>query len=166
MFEISKINRTTFTATASKWLAGAAYTSARDLATAHGGEIATTADNKFIATFSTKKSAKAFVDAWTDAYTSACEARMSEPAKKHGTVFISSTDSDDYATAEPVSAPAPKGKGARKGKGNGKAVDFSKVKGADKHARNRAAHALIVGAGIVSGSEEYNALWKQWQMAR
>ena len=137
----SIMNRSKNTVTASIWLVGAAYTSARDLATAKQGEIGTTADKRFTAKFDSVATAKAFASEWERGYTQA------------------------HAEA-PASKPASAGKGTRKGKGNGKAVDFSKVKGSTKSERNKAAHALIIGAGIVSGSEEYNSLWKEWQTVR
>lgn len=167
MFEMSKMTRKGKTVTANKWLAFPAYVSARDLATERGGEIGTTAEKCFTAKFDSVATAKAFVDAWTSEYERACEERLHTPSKSD--VWYSKSILEDWAgysfVDAPAPAPAPKKPRSTK-KGNGKAVDFSKVKGADKHARNRAAHALIIGAGIVSGSEEYNSLWKEWQMAR
>lgn len=135
------MNRTKTTVTANKWLVGTAYATATTLATAHQGTIGKTAENRFTAEFPTAKSAQAFVTEWEKGYQA------------------------NTKTAEPPK-PATAGKGARKGKGNGKAVDFSKVKGTTKSDRNKAAHALIVGMGIESGSAEYNALWKKWQSVR
>lgn len=160
----AKMSRRNATVTANKYLPYPAYVSARDLASAHDGTIATTADNRFTAKFPTATHAKAFVQAWTTAYEQACDERMKMPSKSFGTVFIPSVDMDDYATSAPVSAPAPKR--TRKAKGNGKAVDFGKVKGATKSERNKAAHALIVGKGVKSGSDEYKALWNEWVSVR
>lgn len=163
----AKMNRTRTTVTANKYLAYPAYVSARDLATAHDGTIGTTADKLFTAKFPTATHAKAFVTAWTDAYEKACDERMKAPAKGYGSVFIPKVDLDDYATSPcVVPAPAPAPKRTRKGKGNGKAVDFGKVVGKTKSERNKSAHALIVGTGVVSGSEEYKALWNEWTSVR
>ena len=148
MFEISKNSNRTYTAKATQWLPYRAFESAHELASARTEIVGTVGfgkDKRFFATFSKKKDAEAFVSAFDSAYEQACAERASKPADKP--------------------APAPKKPRSTK-KGNGKAVDFSKVKGADKHARNRAAHALIIGAGIESGSAEYNDLWKEWQSVR
>lgn len=171
MLEMSKMTRKGKTVTANKWLAFPAYVSARDLATERGGEIGTTAAKCFTAKFDSVATAKAFVSAWTSEYERACEARLLEPASKNSNVWYSKSILEDWAGSTPVDAPAPAPapapeKPARKGKGNGKAVDFSKIKGNTKSDRNKAAHAYIVGMGIASGSEEYNALWKQWQSVR
>lgn len=139
------LNRERATLTANKRLPYPAYVSARDIALAHEGTIGETADGLFTATFSKVANAKACQKAWTDAY----EQARSERAQ----------------ATEPAPAPAPKKPRSTK-KGNGKAVDFSKVKGATKSDRNKAAHALIMSMGVESGSKEYNALWKQWQSVR
>ena len=134
------MNRSKSTVTANKWLVGTAYATAVALTTAHQGTIGKTAENRFTAEFPTAKDAQAFVTAWEKGYQA------------------------NTKTAEP-SKPATAGKGARS-KGNAKTVDFTKVKGNTKSDRNKAAHALIVGMGIESGSAEYNAMWKQWQSVR
>ena len=162
----AKMNRKATTVTANKYLAYPAYVSARDLATAHDGTIGTTADKRFTAKFPSVEHAKAFAQAWTDAYEKACDERMKMPSKSLGTVFIPSVDMDDYATSAPVDAPAPAPKRTRKAKGNAKGIDFTKVKGDTKSARNKAAHALIVSTGIKSGSDEYKALWNEWTSVR
>lgn len=165
------MNRTRTTVTANKYLAYPAYVSARDLATAHDGTIGTTADKLFTAKFPTVTHAKAFVTAWTDAYEKACDERMKAPAKGYGSVFIPKVDLDDYATSPcevptpaPVTALAPAPKRTRKGKG--KAFDFTKVQGKTKSERNKSAHALIVGTGVKSGSDEYKAIWNEWTSVR
>ena len=159
----SKMNRKSTTVTANKYLAYPAYVSARDLARAHDGVIATTADNRFTAKFPTVEHAKAFAQAWTDEYKRACEERLRQPVQ---TTYASAVwhDDDLDCTPAPVTAPAPKR--TRKAKGNGKAVDFSKVKGATKSERNKSAHALIVGTGVKSGSDESKALWDKWTSVR
>ena len=167
MLEMSKMTRKGKTVTANKWLAFPAYVSARDLATERNGEIGTTADKRFTAKFDSVATAKAFVNAWTSEYERACEERLHEPASKNSNVWYSKSILEDWATSTPVDAPAPAPKKpARKAKGNGKAVDFSKVTGKTKSERNKSAHALIVSTGVKSGSEEYNSLWKQWQSVR
>lgn len=150
MFEISKNSNGTYTAKATQWLPYRAFESAHKLASARTeivGEVGFGKDKRFFATFDTKKDAAAFVREWKRAYKQACK----EKAQTQAT--------------EQAPAPAPKKPRSTK-KGNGKAVDFSKVKGATKSDRNKAAHALIVGMGIESGSKEYNAMWKQWQSVR
>lgn len=169
MFEMSKMTRKGKTVTANKWLSYPAYVSARDLATKANAQIGTTAEKCFTAKFDSVATAKAFVDAWTSEYERACEARLSEPASKNSNVWYSKSILEDWAGSTPVDAPAPAPapkKPRSTKKGNGKAVDFSKIKGTSKSDRNKAAHAYIVGMGIASGSEEYNALWKQWQSVR
>ena len=168
----AKMNRKNTTVTANKYLVYPAYVSARELASAHDGTIDTTADNRFTAKFPTVEHAKAFVQAWTTAYENAREERIAyaqAQSKKYGSVFIPKVTIDDYATSpcivdEPTPAPAPKR--TRKAKGNGKAVDFTKIKGNTKSERNKAAHALIVSTGVKSGSDEYKALWDKWTSVR
>lgn len=54
---------------------------------------------------------------------------------------------------------------ARKsGKGNG--VDFSKVEGKTKSARNKSAHKIILAMGAKVGTEEYKSLWEEWTKVR
>lgn len=155
MFEIINNSNGTYTAKATQWLPYRAFESAHKLAsdrTKIVGEVGFGKDKRFFATFDTKKDAAAFVREWKRAYKQACkEKAQAEKAQAQAT--------------EQAPAPAPK-KPRSTQKGNGKAVDFSKVNGADKHARNRAAHALIIRAGIESGSAEYNGLWREWQGVR
>lgn len=138
----------------SEWLTPAAYKRAVQLTYAHNGDIfCNPHPRQFQAKFLSIKDAKAMVEEWQAdyerahaAYVARQEAERAETLRKLG------------------EAEKPKTKTPKTSKKSG--IDFSKVKGATKSERNKAAHALIVGMGIKSGSEEYATLWKKWQSVR
>jgi hypothetical protein len=51
-----------------------------------------------------------------------------------------------------------------KAKGNG--IDFGKVVGKTKSARNKSAHKLILAMGAKVGTDEYKSLWEEWTKVR
>ena len=134
-----EITRTKKTATAT-YLPYQAYKSALALADMLDGKIGTTAEGFFKADFPTVTKAKAFVEAWTNAYESAHNERNAQKPK----------------ASKPT---ATKGKKAPR-KAKGEAFDFSKIKGDTKKDKNRALHAMLVGMGITdSRTPEYQAVW-------
>lgn len=62
-----------------------------------------------------------------------------------------------------VIEPTPR-KRVRKAKGNG--IDFGKVEGTTKSARNKSAHKLILAMGVKVGTDEYKSLWTKWTEVR
>lgn len=133
------LTRTKNTVTA-PYLPYSAYKNALALATTHKGEIGSTAEGNFKATFKSVETAKKFVTEWTADY----NAHKSVP------------------TPTPKSTPAKKstatkGKSPRKSKGN--AIDFTQFQGT-KSEKNRALHAMLVSKGITnSKAEEYMSVW-------
>ena len=60
--------------------------------------------------------------------------------------------------------PKPRTRKPAKAKGNG--IDFGKVVGKTKSARNKSAHKLILATGAKVGTDEYKSLWEEWTKVR
>lgn len=48
----------------------------------------------------------------------------------------------------------------------GNKIDFTKVEGKTKSARNKSAHKLILAMGVKVGTDEYKSLWDEWTKVR
>lgn len=134
-------------ATQGVYLAHAAYENAKALVTAHNGAIGS-ADGKMLeATFKSNAEAKAFADAFENAYAKAHKAYAKAKGKT--------------AKAQPEAkvAPVRKAEPRKPARAKGNSVDFAKFQGT-KSEKNKALHAHLVSMGMKdSRTAEYLAIW-------
>lgn len=135
-------------ATQGAYLAHAAYENAKALVLAHNGQIGS-ADGKMLeATFKSNADAKAFADAFENAYAKAHKAY----AKAKGKTAKAKTEPK---TVAPVRKAEPR----KPARAKGNSVDFAQFKGT-KSDKNKALHAMLVGMGHAdSRTPEYQAIW-------
>jgi hypothetical protein len=136
------------------YLAHAAYESAKALATAHNGKIASSDGKMLEVNFKSNTDAKAFANAFESEYTKAHKAYAKAHTQKPKASKPTATKGKNKATASsPKKATAPK-----KAKGN--AFDYSVIKGNSNSDKNKALHKVLVEMGIKdSRTPEYMSVW-------
>jgi hypothetical protein len=182
----TKLTRKNATVSAT-YLPYSAYKRANELATAHKGEIGTTAEGNFKATFNSVKTAEKFVKEWTAEYNANRKpidapkpVTVPTPAKGKSNLVTVTVDGVKYTVdksalvptapaKKTAPAPAKSGKKPTTKKADktnapkrtkGSAFDFGKIKGKTNTDKNKALHAALVGMGMKdSRSADYQAIW-------
>lgn len=181
------ITRTGKTANAT-FLPYAAYKRAHELASEMGGKIGKTTEGYFKATFNSVETAEKFVKTWRAEYNDnrvVVEPTKPKVAKGKATkttdnFVVVKVDGKEFlvdasalvptkATPSSSKKTTPKAtpkksttssKKATPSKSKGKAFDFSKIKGKDNQAKNKALHATLVSMGLRdSNAPEYKTIW-------
>lgn len=170
----TKLTRKNATVSAT-YLPYSAYKRANELATAHKGEIGTTAEGNFKATFNSVKTAEKFVKEWTAEYNANRKpidapkpVTAPTPAKGKSNLVTVTVDGVKYTVDKSVLVPtAPAKKTTKKADKTtapkhtkGSAFDFGKIKGKTNADKNKALHAALVSMGMKdSRTPEYMAIW-------
>lgn len=140
-------------ATQGAYMGHAAYESAKALATAHKGKIASESGKMLEVNFKSNADAKAFAEAFETAYAEARKAYAEAHAQK-------AKPSKPTATKGKTSAPKKTSSSSKPRKAKGNAFDYSVIKGETKSDKNKALHAMLVSMGIKdSRTPEYMSVW-------
>ena len=180
----AKITRKNATVSAT-YLPYAAYKRASELALEYKGEIGTTAEGLFKATFANAKTAEKFVTQWTAEYNAnrkvdLAPTKATAPTKKPTaskgkakTVTVT-VDGVEYTIPASALVPAQKSstskpkadkpsstkKTTAPRKAKGEAFDFNAIKGKTTSDKNRALHKELVKMGLKdSRTPEYMSIW-------